>query len=231
MCFALLYIFGICNSKVNCFLFFPLRHQLEILLGDHLLPYNMTVYQAIKQFGLVRLISGYKPCFLFTKALCYLFLCIFMDLYLNEVLSSFSVMKTKTLMTNKVSWADRVFGFQHTPYGKCLMKLERRFWATSITGRISLARLDGGLSQIFKLTIMLLSSKIHGLSHEAPLLGLAKPIYYFTDYQTSKAYMGYRLAASTFEVNLCIARRLRETSRLVQEAKCLKRAMSAKIHL
>lgn len=27
------------------------RHQLEILLGDHLLPYNMTVYQAIKQFG------------------------------------------------------------------------------------------------------------------------------------------------------------------------------------
>lgn len=28
------------------------RHQLEILLGDHLLPYNMTVYQAIKQFGL-----------------------------------------------------------------------------------------------------------------------------------------------------------------------------------
>ena len=43
-------------------------------------------------------------------------------------------------------------------------------------------------------------------------LGLAKAIYYFTDYQTSKAYMGYRLAASTFEVNLCIARRLRETS-------------------
>lgn len=27
------------------------RHQLEILLGDHPLPYNMTVYQAIKQFG------------------------------------------------------------------------------------------------------------------------------------------------------------------------------------
>ncbi|XP_020611050.1 E3 ubiquitin-protein ligase TRIP12-like isoform X1 [Orbicella faveolata] len=27
------------------------RHQLEILLGDHLLPYNMTVYQAIKQFA------------------------------------------------------------------------------------------------------------------------------------------------------------------------------------
>ena len=128
MCFALLFIFGICNdSKVNRFLFFSLRHQLEILLGDHLLPYNMTVYQAIKQFGLVRLISGFKPCLFvcfFTKALCYLFLCIFMDLSPNEVLSSFSVMKTKTLMTNKVSWADRVFGFQHTPYGKCLMKLE-----------------------------------------------------------------------------------------------------------
>ena len=29
------------------------RHQLEILLGDHLLPYNMTVYQAIKQFAQV----------------------------------------------------------------------------------------------------------------------------------------------------------------------------------
>ena len=29
------------------------RHQLEILLGDRLLPYNMTVYQAIKQFGQV----------------------------------------------------------------------------------------------------------------------------------------------------------------------------------
>lgn len=27
------------------------RHQLEILLGDHLLPYNMTVYQAIKQYA------------------------------------------------------------------------------------------------------------------------------------------------------------------------------------
>lgn len=123
MCFALLDIFGNCNSKVNRFLFFSLRHQLEILLGDHLLPYNMTVYQAIKQFGLVRLISGYKPFFFFfTKALCYLLLCIFMDLSPNEVLSSFSVMKTKTLMTNKVSWADRVFGFQHTPYGKCLVK-------------------------------------------------------------------------------------------------------------
>ena len=174
--------------------------------------------------------------FFFHKgALLLFFLCIFMDLSPIEILSSFSVMKTKTLMTNKVSWADRVFGFQHTPYGKCLVKLEslstRRFWATSITGRISLPRLDGGLSQIFKLTMMVLSSKIQGLSHGAPLLGLAKPIYYFTDYQTSKAHMGYRLAASTFEVNLCIARRLRETSWLVQEAKCLKTAMSAKIHL
>ena len=189
----------------------------------------MTVYQAIKQFGLVRLISATNLVFFFTKVLCYLFLCIFMDLSPNEVLSSFSVMKTKTLMTNKVSWADRVFGFQHTPYGKCQLELEslstRRFWATSKTGRISLARLDGGLSQTFKLTIMVLSSKIQGLSHGA------KPIYYFTDYQTSKAYMGYRLAAWTFEVNLCTARRLRETSWLVQEAKCLKTAMSAKIHL
>lgn len=67
MCLALLDIYGNCNSKVNRFLFFSLRHQLEILLGDHLLPYNMTVYQAIKQFGLVRLISGYKPFFFFHK--------------------------------------------------------------------------------------------------------------------------------------------------------------------
>ena len=102
-------------------------------MGDHLLPYNMTVYQAIKQFGLVRLISEYKACgFFFHKgALLLFFLCIFMDLSPIEILSSFSVMKTKTLMTNKVSWADRVFGFQHTPYGKCLVKLEslstRRF--------------------------------------------------------------------------------------------------------
>ncbi|XP_029650609.1 E3 ubiquitin-protein ligase TRIP12 isoform X2 [Octopus sinensis] len=28
------------------------RHKLEFLIGDHLLPYNMTVYQAVKQFSL-----------------------------------------------------------------------------------------------------------------------------------------------------------------------------------
>ena len=27
------------------------RHEIEILLGDRVLPYNMTVYQAVKQFG------------------------------------------------------------------------------------------------------------------------------------------------------------------------------------
>ncbi|MCB4782912.1 MAG: hypothetical protein LGB70_08810 [Sulfurovum sp.] len=26
------------------------RHRLEFLIGDRLLPYNMTVYQAIRQF-------------------------------------------------------------------------------------------------------------------------------------------------------------------------------------
>ena len=26
-------------------------HRLEFLIGDHILPYNMTVYQAIKQFS------------------------------------------------------------------------------------------------------------------------------------------------------------------------------------
>lgn len=27
------------------------RHRLEFLIGDHILPYNMTVYQAVKQFA------------------------------------------------------------------------------------------------------------------------------------------------------------------------------------
>ena len=26
------------------------KHRLEFLIGDHVLPYNMTVYQAVKQF-------------------------------------------------------------------------------------------------------------------------------------------------------------------------------------
>ena len=26
------------------------RHRLEFLIGDHVLPYNMTVYQAVKQY-------------------------------------------------------------------------------------------------------------------------------------------------------------------------------------
>lgn len=29
------------------------RHHLEIMLGDKVLPYNMTVYQAVKQYGQV----------------------------------------------------------------------------------------------------------------------------------------------------------------------------------
>ena len=28
------------------------RHKLQFLVGDHVLPYNMTVYQAIRQFGM-----------------------------------------------------------------------------------------------------------------------------------------------------------------------------------
>jgi len=27
------------------------RHHLELLIGSHVLPYNMTVYQAVKQFS------------------------------------------------------------------------------------------------------------------------------------------------------------------------------------
>ncbi len=27
------------------------RHRLEFLIGNHLLPYNMTVYQAVKQYS------------------------------------------------------------------------------------------------------------------------------------------------------------------------------------
>jgi E3 ubiquitin-protein ligase TRIP12 len=27
------------------------RHKLQFMIGDHVLPYNMTVYQAIRQFG------------------------------------------------------------------------------------------------------------------------------------------------------------------------------------
>ena len=162
MCFALLYLLGICNTKVNRFRYFPFRHQLEILLGDHLLPYNMTVYQAIKQFGQVRLIFWVQTLFYFLKrrflvCLFYIYIYIYMDLSPNEFFFSFSVMKTKTLMTNKVSWADRVFGFQHTPYGKCVTVLERlsarRFWATTKTGSEDLACQDGGLSQVFKLIV------------------------------------------------------------------------------
>lgn len=33
------------------------RHKLEFLIGEHVLPYNMTVYQAIRQFG----VSGGDP--------------------------------------------------------------------------------------------------------------------------------------------------------------------------
>jgi len=29
------------------------RHHLELLMGSHVLPYNMTVYQAVKQFSQV----------------------------------------------------------------------------------------------------------------------------------------------------------------------------------
>ncbi len=29
------------------------RHSIEFLLGDKVLPYNLTVFQAIKQYGLV----------------------------------------------------------------------------------------------------------------------------------------------------------------------------------
>ena len=28
------------------------RHRLQFYIGDHLLPYNMTVYQAVRQFSL-----------------------------------------------------------------------------------------------------------------------------------------------------------------------------------
>lgn len=28
------------------------RHRLQFYIGDHLLPYNMTVYQAVRQYSL-----------------------------------------------------------------------------------------------------------------------------------------------------------------------------------
>lgn len=31
--------------------YFSNEHKLEFLIGDTVLPYNMTVYQAVKQFG------------------------------------------------------------------------------------------------------------------------------------------------------------------------------------
>lgn len=34
------------------------RHRLQFLIGDHVLPYNMTVYQAVKQFGCSRGSTG-----------------------------------------------------------------------------------------------------------------------------------------------------------------------------
>ena len=27
------------------------RHRIELLIGDHVLPYSMTVYEAVKQFS------------------------------------------------------------------------------------------------------------------------------------------------------------------------------------
>lgn len=27
------------------------KHKLQFLIGDHVLPYNMTVYQAVKQYS------------------------------------------------------------------------------------------------------------------------------------------------------------------------------------
>lgn len=29
------------------------RHRIEFLINDHVLPYNMTVYEAVKQFSTV----------------------------------------------------------------------------------------------------------------------------------------------------------------------------------
>ena len=31
----------------------PVRHSIEFLMGDKVLPYNLTIFQAIKQHGLV----------------------------------------------------------------------------------------------------------------------------------------------------------------------------------
>ena len=48
------YFLHVWNSKVLLLrpIFFVFdRHEIEILLGDRVLPYNMTVYQAVKQFG------------------------------------------------------------------------------------------------------------------------------------------------------------------------------------
>jgi len=34
------------------------RHRIELLINDHVLPYNMTVYEAVKQFGNIHERSG-----------------------------------------------------------------------------------------------------------------------------------------------------------------------------
>lgn len=40
----------ILNKNILCECFRS-EHKLEFLIGDTVLPYNMTVYQAVRQFG------------------------------------------------------------------------------------------------------------------------------------------------------------------------------------
>lgn len=37
--------------------FFWYRHCIEFLIGEHPLPYNMTIFQAVKQYALVSIIA------------------------------------------------------------------------------------------------------------------------------------------------------------------------------
>ncbi len=51
-----LYVILICNLLVTQAAQFlnsgSVRHRLQFYIGDHLLPYNMTVYQAVRQYSL-----------------------------------------------------------------------------------------------------------------------------------------------------------------------------------
>lgn len=44
------------NSSFNNLIYFKggVKHKLQFLIGESVIPYNMTVYQAIKQFSYIK---------------------------------------------------------------------------------------------------------------------------------------------------------------------------------